>query len=245
MAGLRLPLLRTPPHPCSYLPGQQAQTLFADPAFGFSDGLYQQLLEQGFRRSGEHIYRPQCPNCSACQSLRLPVAQWRPRRSQRRIWNRVAAALEVRALAPIFDPQHFDLYRRYIDQRHAEGDMANPSPQAYLQFLTSPWCTSRFVEFRLHQRLLAIAVTDYLSAGLSAVYSFYDPDQEHLSPGVISILWQIQEARRLGLPYLYLGYWIKNCRKMAYKTQYRPHQIFQQGRWRDQPESQHAEFHYE
>lgn len=233
MNSARVRLFSTPPHPCSYLEERQAQTLFADPEIAFSDSLYQQLLERGFRRSGAHLYRPRCPDCSACVSLRVPIDRWRPRRSQRRAWNQVANDLEVRALPPIFDPAHFALYHRYIDARHGDGDMANPSPDSYLRFLSSNWCTTRFVEFRLCQRLLAVAVTDYLPAGLSAVYSFYEPQLERYSPGVVTVLWQLQEAARLKLPHLYLGYWIKDCRKMAYKRSYRPNQGYIEERWID------------
>ncbi len=228
---IQLPLLATPPHPCSYLEDRQARMLFVDPAMGLNDERYLQLLEQGFRRTGNHVYRPQCADCQDCVSLRVAVDQWRPRRIQRRIWNRIATELEVRALAPIFDPSHFDLYQRYIGSRHGDGDMANPDAEGYLRFLTSDWCTSRFVEFRYRQRLMAVAVTDYLPAGLSALYTFYEPELESFSPGVATVIWQIQEAARLQLPHLYLGYWIEACRKMAYKNSYRPNQGYINEKW--------------
>jgi arginine-tRNA-protein transferase len=228
-----LPLLQTPSHPCSYLADRQAITQFIQPGVPLHDTLYQALLEQGFRRSGNHIYRPQCQGCNACIPLRLPVQRWRPRRNQRRAWNRIATELDIRPLAPRFDPAQFQLYQRYIASRHGEGDMANPSAADYMRFLSSDWCTTRFVELRWRSRLLAVAVTDYLPGGLSAVYSFFEPELEHLSPGVVSLLWQIQETSRLGLPHLYLGYWIEQCPKMAYKNQYRPHQGYLAGEWVD------------
>ncbi|MEO5342076.1 MAG: arginyltransferase [Gammaproteobacteria bacterium SHHR-1] len=230
-----LPLLQTPSHGCSYLAERQAITQFIEPGVALHDRLYQALLEQGFRRSGGYVYRPQCPDCAACIPLRIPVRHWRPRRNQRRAWNRVAAELEIHPLPARFDPNQFQLYRRYIEARHGDGDMADPSAEDYMRFLTSDWCTTRFVELRWHQRLLAVAVTDYLPGGLSAVYSFYEPELAHLSPGVIGLLWQIQETSRLGLPYLYLGYWIEQSPKMAYKIQYRPNQGYIQGEWRDLP----------
>jgi len=230
----QLKLFITPPHPCSYFGDRQAATLFADPAAPFDMRIYQWLIDQGFRRSGEHIYRPNCDGCSDCIPLRVPVRNWRPDRSQRRIWNRSAARIEVRALAPRFDPSHYSLYAGYIASRHPGGDMAGNTPESYLRFLTAKWCTTRFVEFRLDGRLLGIAVTDYLPRGLSAVYTFFDPEQEAISPGVISIIWQIRQAEALGLEWLYLGYWIPGCRKMAYKNRYRPFEVLVEGSWREE-----------
>jgi arginyl-tRNA--protein-N-Asp/Glu arginylyltransferase len=231
MSPSPLRLFVTPPHDCSYFASRQARTLFADPEIAFGDGLYQLLLQRGFRRSGSHIYRPDCSDCQACVSLRIDVEQWRPRRNQRRAWNRVADQLQITALPPSFNPEHFQLYHRYINSRHGDGDMANPTQADYLKFLVSDWCSTGFVEFRLQGQLVAVAVTDYLPDSLSAVYSFFDPRQAGLSPGMLCVLWQIQEARRLQLPHLYLGYWIEDCRKMRYKNSYRPNQHYINGDW--------------
>jgi len=227
----KLSLFLTPAHPCSYFDDRESATLFIDPEAELDTNTYQWLIDQGFRRSGKHIYRPNCPSCKDCISIRIPVAEWQPRRTQRRTWNRVADRLESYALAPVFDQNHYDLYSRYIQTRHPDGDMADGTPESYMRFLASDWCTTRFVEYRLDGQLLGIGVTDYLPQGLSAVYTFFDPDQDQLSPGVISILWQIQEARRLGLEWLYLGYWIPGCQKMAYKNQYHPYETYVGGRW--------------
>lgn len=227
-------LLATPPHGCSYFADRQAVTWFVDPSPSEMDidvGLYQALLERGFRRSGAHLYRPHCPLCQACLPLRVPVQDWRPRRQQQRAWARLAGRLTSYPLPPGFDPNHFALYRKYLDSRHGDGDMAGNGPEDYLRFLRAPWCRTRFVELRLDQELLAVAVTDYLPQGLSAVYTFFDPELERLSPGVVAILWQMQECRRLNLPYLYLGYWIADCRKMAYKQRYRPFELYINGVW--------------
>ena len=217
----RLKFYATQPHPCSYLPEEQATTLFLDPSQPMDTQLYASLSEVGFRRSGDHLYRPHCQHCTACIAARIPVADFSPNRQQRRILKR-NAELEVIRKRPSFNEEYYDLYRRYIEQRHADGDMYPPSRDQFATFLVRdlPFCC--FFEFRLHGRLLAIAVTDVLPNGLSAVYTFYDPDEEQRSLGRYAILWQIAETERLGLQAVYLGYWIKNCRKMNYKTQYRP-----------------------
>ena len=227
-----LRLFITPSHNCSYFDDREAATLFADPEADFDMSSYQWLINQGFRRSGEHIYRPRCPACKDCIPVRVPVRDWRPRRNQRRIWNKIADQIETYPLPPRFDPNHYELYCRYIESRHPDGDMADGTPESYLHFLTAKWCTTRFVEFRLDGELLGVAVTDYLPQGLSAVYTFFEPDREAISPGVFAVLWQIQEARRLELPWLYLGYWIPGCRKMAYKNQYRPFETYVDGQWK-------------
>lgn len=226
----RLKFYATQAHPCSYLPTEQATTLFLDPSQPMDAQVYAELSEVGFRRSGDHLYRPHCQNCSACVPARLPAADFTPNRQQRRIRSR-NADLQVQAARPTFSEEYYDLYARYIEQRHADGDMYPPNRDQFSTFLVRDLPFSRFYEFRLNGRLLAVAVTDVLPNGLSAVYTFYDPDEEHRSLGRYAILWQIAETARLGLHALYLGYWIKNCRKMNYKTQYRPIELFVNQRW--------------
>jgi len=226
----RLKFYATQAHPCSYLPTEQATTLFLDPSQPMDAQVYAELSEVGFRRSGDHLYRPHCQNCSACVPARLPAADFTPNRQQRRIRSR-NVDLQVQAARPTFSEEYYDLYARYIEQRHADGDMYPPNREQFSTFLVRDLPFSRFYEFRLNGRLLAVAVTDVLPNGLSAVYTFYDPDEEHRSLGRYAILWQIAETARLGLHALYLGYWIKNCRKMNYKTQYRPIELFVNQRW--------------
>ena len=228
------PFLATRPHPCNYLPGQQAVTLFADPRAGMSTAFYGQLAEHGFRRSGSDVYRPMCPECQACVPVRIPVADMIHRRRERRIWQR-NADLEIHLRPAEFRNEHYDLYGRYLAARHPGGGMDHPDPEGYLRFLRSPWCETRFVEFRLAGRLLAVAVTDLLPKGLSAVYTFYEPEAGQRSLGTFTILWQVEEARRRGLPWLFLGYWIEACDKMRYKGCFRPLQALEQGVWRDIP----------
>ena len=197
-----------------------------------STELYSQLIDHGFRRSGEMIYRPACKTCQRCIPLRIPVDRFAPRRSQRRVLKKWAA-VEIRSRAPVFDPDHFALYARYLAHRHPSGEMSAVSEQGFISFLSSNWCKTEFVEFRLARKLVALAVVDRLAKGLSAVYTCFDPDFESFSPGVFAVLWQIEESRRRGLDWLYLGYWVPGCRKMDYKDRYRPLQAYVQGRWRE------------
>lgn len=226
----RLKFYATQPHPCSYLSEEQATTLFLDPSQPMDARMYAELSELGFRRSGDHLYRPHCQRCTACVPARIPVARFLPNRQQRRILKR-NEAVQVRAVRPAFNEEYYDLYVRYIEQRHADGDMYPPSREQFSTFLVRDLPFSCFYEFREHGRLLAIAVTDVLPNGLSAVYTFYDPDEERRSLGRFAILWQIGEAHRMELEAVYLGYWIKNCRKMSYKTQYRPIELFVNQHW--------------
>lgn len=226
----RLKFYATQPHPCSYLPAEQATTLFLDPSQPMDAQVYAQLSDMGFRRSGDHLYRPHCQQCRACVPARIPVNDFLPDRQQKRILKR-NAHLEVRSLPADFEEEHYALYARYIEGRHADGDMYPPSREQYLSFLVRDLPFTRFYEFREDGRLLAVAVTDVLPNGLSAVYTFYDPDEEKRSLGRYAILWQIGETARLGLDAVYLGYWIKDCRKMSYKTQYRPLELLVNSRW--------------
>lgn len=227
----QISLYSTPPHECTYLPELRATTLFLDPNFPKNIHLYSFLSQQGFRRSGEHLYRPRCENCEACISVRLPVAEFRPRRIQKRIWEK-NRDLRVRPVAPVYRKEHYDLYCRYIESRHKGGGMDDPSPEAYMQFLTSTWSDTLFYEFRLEDgQLLAVAVVDQLIDGLSAVYNFFEPAVVKRSLGSYIVLWEIREAEHLNLDFIYLGYWIENCRKMQYKEQYQPLEYFHHGYW--------------
>lgn len=226
----RLALYATGAHECPYLPGRVARTAFVDPDAAMTPAIYSNLLQQGFRRSGPYVYRPACPGCGACQSLRVPVYAFRPSRRQRRCW-RANADLRVEAGEPVFSETEFDLYRRYIASRHAGGSMDSPSRESYLQFLTADWGETVFYRFHLGNQLAAIAVSDHLADSLSAVYTFFEPELAKRSLGTYAVLWQIEEARRLGLGYLHLGYWVAGSRKMAYKADFRPHEIRVGGHW--------------
>jgi arginine-tRNA-protein transferase len=218
------------PHPCSYLPGRMATTLFVDPRYTLDKERFGRFMQLGFRRSGDLVYRPHCLDCTACIPVRIPVSEFRMRRRHRRVWNR-NGDLAVVTQPPHFDRAHFELYLRYQSVRHPGGGMDDPDPRKYTQFLIGHGIETQFLEFRQARRLLAVAVMDVLPDGLSAVYTFYEPDEAARGLGVHAILWEIERARALGLPYLYLGYWIKECPKMSYKADYRPLEIYRQGRW--------------
>jgi len=220
----------TQAHDCSYLPDRKATTLFLDPHQAIDAQMYADLSEMGFRRSGEHLYRPHCQHCQACIPARIPTDRFHANRQQKRILKR-NLDLRVRAVRPVASEEYYDLYARYITQRHADGDMYPPSREQFASFLLRnlPFCI--FFEFRLGERLLAVAVTDVLPNGLSAVYTFFDPLEEKRSLGRLAILWQIAEAARRGLPAVYLGYWIRDCRKMRYKSEYRPLELYLNQHW--------------
>lgn len=233
LAGRHLALYLTGEHACSYLPGRVARTLFVDPTAQIDSATYQVLVDQGFRRSGSHVYRPACRGCSACVPVRVPVADFVPDRSQRRNWRRNRNALTWIDVPAAFDPTHFQLYRRYLRARHAEGSMADDaSEESYRRFLVERWGGStRFIELRQGEALVGLAVTDVLERGLSAVYTFFDPIHSKRSPGTFAILTQIEAARRLGLTYLYLGYWLRDSPKMQYKERFRPIEAWDGERW--------------
>lgn len=228
----RLAFYATPPHDCSYLPDRQAVTLFADPQFPKNERLHSVLARNGFRRSGPHLYRPHCPGCRACIPVRVAAAAFEPRRRQRRVWRR-NQDLTVHPEPARFREEHFELYRRYLAARHRGGGMDHPTREHYVEFLTSLWVQTTFHEFRLGKQLLAVAVTDHLLDGWSAVYSFFEPELPERSLGVYAILWQIAAVRRAGLDWLYLGYLIDESPKMRYKREYQPQEHFVDGRWVD------------
>jgi len=229
---VQLQLYLSSPQTCSYLTGRESRTLFPAPQGPMNPALYNALADLGFRRSGGMVYRHECDSCSACTPIRVPVDQFLPRRIQRRVWRK-NRALSVEMKPAGFNIEQFELYGRYLQHRHPDSDMANVSEARYLDFLVCDWCDTHFYEFRLDTELVAVAVTDRLPTGLSAVYTFFDPRWSAMSPGTYAILWQIREARRLGLRWLYLGFWIADSPKMAYKAQFRPLQAYKDGAWKE------------
>jgi arginine-tRNA-protein transferase len=219
-------------HACGYLEDRQARSGFVHPSVEMDTPLYSQLIAQGFRRSGDHVYKPYCDACQACVPTRLPVMAFQPDRKQQRCIKRNAQTRVVVKNAE-FDARHFRLYQRYLSARHDKpGESAETTPDDYINFLGSNWCDTLFVEFLIGGQLAAVAVVDVVSDGLSAVYTFFDPDFAGYSPGVYAVLWQIETAKQWGLTYLYLGYWIKDCRKMRYKIDYQPLTGLIDGQWK-------------
>lgn len=219
-------------HGCSYLPDQQARTLFLDPAANVDNSLYQLLIDRGFRRSGEFLYQPACSQCEACISLRIPVVAFKPNRSQRRNWQANHQSIQVKAHPPTFSERHFELYAKYQAARHKEGSMACSDPQQYMKFLTCDWADTQFYEFYQNDKLLAVAVTDLLPKGFSSVYTFFDPSRRSVGLGVYALLWQIHQAKELGKQWVYPGFWVAGCQKMNYKSSYRPFEAWNGKHWR-------------
>lgn len=226
----RLQFYLTAAYPCSYLPERQARSQVAAPGGMVDTVVYSELVRAGFRRSGFHVYRPHCDQCRACTPTRLRVEEFRPNRSQRRCLTR-NADLTARLKPLDFAEEHYRLYRRYQAARHAGGGMDQDDREQYRSFLLQSRVDSALVEYRLAGEVVMLALVDRLMDGISAVYTFYEPGLEKRGLGVYSVLRQIEYAREMNLPYLYLGYWIADCRKMAYKRAYRPLELLRHGQW--------------
>ena len=228
----RVPLFLGPEHPCSYLDGRIAQMAYLSPELNLTRTQYSGLVASGFRRSGDLVYRTHCPGCSACIPVRVPVAYFRPNRAQSRVL-RLNRDLDVVEYPPDYDEAHYQLYLRYQQARHPGGEMGQVGPDEYLRFLAHPRReAARFVTFRSGRHLLAVAVMDLLDDGCSAVYTFYEPEARQRSLGTYAVLWQIEAMRQRGLAHVYLGFWIAECRKMAYKSTFRPlERLSAQGLW--------------
>ena len=218
-------------HACGYYPNRIAQNLVLDPIAEGQKGLYDAAITRGFRRGGGHIYRPHCAHCNACIASRIEVAKFSPSRAQLRCVKR-NADLRVERKPAVLTEEYFALYQRYLAGRHAGGGMDDPSVEDFSRFLFSKWSQTEFIEFRLGERLLGVAVTDVTHTSLSAVYCFYEPSEAKRSLGVFAILSQIEIARAAGLRHLYLGFWLEGHAKMHYKSGYSGFELLQHKEWR-------------
>ena len=225
----RLFFFSTEPQSCSYLPDREAVMLFADPNKVVDSDTYGRLIDYGFRRSGDNVYRPHCRSCTACVPVRIPVNEFRPNRAQRRAM-RINQDLAITKVKAQFGPEHKALYHRYQRQRHDEKT-SEPEAADQLAFLRSRFINTYLLEARLNDQLVSVCVVDQLPQGLSAVYTYYEPELSKRSLGVFGVLTLIEECQRLGLEWLYLGYWIEECDKMRYKDSFRPLHAYLNGSW--------------
>lgn len=223
-------LFRTTAHPCSYKEEQQAATVFVDPDLVIDRNLNSKLSELGYRRSGAHLYRPDCELCNACISCRIPANNFTFKRRHKRILK-ANQDLRVEEHSDLTSEAAYELYRRYIAERHRDGDMYPATREQYEAFIKTKTVDTRFFLFYAGNELLAVSVSDVLEQGLSAVYTFFDPEQPKRSLGNYVILWQLQKCLEMELPYLFLGYWVKDCQKMQYKSEYRPLELLIDGKW--------------
>lgn len=225
----------TAAYPCSYMPGRIARSQVAVPSSLLQTQTYGELIHKGFRRSGEFIYRPHCDHCQACTSIRTPVEKFSATRSQRRAWLR-HNELVTTIFEPWFSEEHFALYQRYQKTRHTGGGMDHDDVAQYIEFLVNTRVNSWLIEFREPAsspdagKLQMVSIIDKLQDGLSAVYTFFEPEA-HQAYGTFNVLWQIAYAKSLGLRYVYLGYWIRDCQKMDYKLNFKPNELLVNGVW--------------
>lgn len=221
----------TAPYECSYLPGHEARSEVVVPAHLVDTDVYSQLIAMGFRRSGLFVYRPACDGCEACTPVRVRVDAFEPNKNQKRAY-RLADFLEARVVDLSDTDEYYALYQKYQKRRHAGGGMDGDNRQQYQEFLGASRVDTKVVEYRepvCGNALRMVSVMDIVYDGVSAVYTYFDPDDHRRSYGTYGILWQIAYARQLGLPYVYLGYWIQACSKMSYKSNFRPFEVLSGG----------------
>ncbi|HFB66771.1 MAG TPA: arginyltransferase [Aeromonadales bacterium] len=227
---MKITLFSTAEHACSYLKNQQAVSHFVAPQQQNLPFVYNLLSQQGFRRSGDHIYQPSCRSCKECIPVRLPVDDFMPSKSQKRCIKKNRRLKMISNNHPEFE-SYMPLYRKYINSRHTDGDMYPANLEQFKQFLHSSWCETLALEWYLEEELVAVAFTDVLADSLSAIYTIFDPELSRYSLGTFAITQQVEMAKHMHRKYLYLGFWIKPCRVMSYKGNFRPIECFQNDHW--------------
>jgi len=226
---------RSGPMPCPYLPGRVERKLFTRLNGPDAGELNSMLSRAGFRRSHDIVYRPVCPGCQACVPVRIPVERFQPNRTQRKVLNQ-NRTLTMTESPPVETTEQFEVFRRYQRSRHADSDMARMARADYAAMIEEGSTSARMFEFREPAgRLVGAILSDRLADGFSAVYSFYDPAEPRRSLGTYMVLALVEQARREALPHVYLGYWIADCRKMAYKIWFRPIETLTETGWRPLP----------
>ena len=222
----------TTKYPCGYIEGRDAQSLVATPYKNINSKNFSNLINQGFRRSGQYVYKPNCKNCNACMPIRILVSSFTASRSQKRV-KKYLDKLSVRLLPLAFDEEHYDLYVNYQNNRHRNNSEKEDNIADYNDFLIRSNVNSKLVEFRLNNQLKMVTAIDIVDDGISAVYTFYDCSDRKLSLGTMSIIWLIDLCKKEKFSFLYLGYWISESQKMKYKKNFKPYELMIDGVWQE------------
>jgi len=217
---------------CPYIEGERSASILVDPEHKVDENLFGLLSRSGFRRSGEMLYTPKCPSCNACVSVRIPVDEFKASKSQKRVWRK-NGDIKIGIEEVEFNQEHFDLYLKYQKARHPESSMCDEDPSKYITFINSAYSRSRFLTITIDEQLIGISVVDQFNGGISAVYTFFDPDYSKRSLGTYVILYMVKLARLRKIPFVYLGYWIDESNKMNYKRNFRPLQGYINRQWVD------------
>ncbi len=215
---------------CPYLDDQQSASILVDPDHQVDSHLFSLLSRSGFRRSGEMLYAPKCPTCNACVSVRIPAADYRASRSQKRVWRK-NLDLHCKVEKVTYQQEHFEMYLRYQQARHPDSSMCDEDPQKYISFINSRFSKSRFLSIYRGEQLIGISVLDQFEGGISAVYTFFEPAESQRSLGTYAIMYMLKLAREKNIPFVYLGYWIERSSKMTYKSKFQPLQGYVDKRW--------------
>jgi len=215
---------------CPYLDDKQSASILVDPDHQVDQNLFALLSRSGFRRSGEMLYSPKCPSCKACISVRIPTAEFKASRGQKRVWRK-NLDIKVSIEDVSFKEEHFQLYMKYQHARHPESSMCDEDPKKYLSFIKSEFSRSKFLCLTINDELIGVSVLDQFKGGLSAVYTFFDPEYSQRSIGTYAILYLIKLAKLREIPHVYLGYWIKQSSKMSYKSKFKPLQGYIDRKW--------------